>query len=261
MDPTDIGLAGTSVDEGAANGTVVGLLSGTDADTTRGDVLAFSLLDNAGGRFAVAGTQLVVANGGLLDFETNASHQVTVRVTDLGGATHDENFLVTVNFVAPAPIPVGVIINDGPAGHTLTGTAQADIIRGFGGNDIINALGGNDQLVGGEGRDKMTGGAGADTFRFTSPSVSKPGAADLIVDFQHGLDKCLLQPMDANTLVSGNQAFTFAAAFSGQAGQLITTRTATGVLVSGDVNGDKAADFTIAFHGAGLALTQSDFIL
>ncbi len=255
VDPTDIGLAGTSVAENSANGAVVGDLSGTDADTSRGDVLAFTLLDNAGGRFAVAGTQLVVANGSLLDFEATASHQVTVRVTDLAGATHDETFTISVGDVA------GIEVNDDNTGHTINGTLEADTLRGLGGNDTINALGGNDLLVGGEGKDRLTGGAGADTFRFTGPFETKAPNNDLIVDFQHGLDKVLLTPMDANTLVSGNQAFTFAAAFNGNAGQLITTRTATGVLVSGDVNGDKAADFTIAFHGAGLTLTQSDFIL
>ena len=195
--PTDIGLAGTSVNETAANGTVVGSLSGTDADTTRGDVLAFSLLDNAGGRFAISGTNLVVANGSLLDFETNTSHAVTVRVTDLSGATRDESFLIAVNFVAPATPPAGVVINDDNVGHTLTGTEQNDIIRGNGGNDVIIALGGSDIVNGNAGRDGLEGGAGADTFKwFNIHETGLTNATrDNLRDFQHGVDKIDLRAL------------------------------------------------------------------
>jgi len=85
-----------AVAEGSANGTVVGTITATD-DVPSG--LAYSLTDSAGGRFAIdANTgQVTVANGSLLDYETQTSHDVTVRVTDGGGLTYDEVF--TVNLI------------------------------------------------------------------------------------------------------------------------------------------------------------------
>ena len=64
--------------ENSPAGTVVGTLSATDADP--GETFIFSLLDDAAGRFAIAGSDLVVA--GTLDYETATTHAVTVRVTD-----------------------------------------------------------------------------------------------------------------------------------------------------------------------------------
>jgi hypothetical protein len=82
--PTDIALSPASVAENSANGTVVGSLSDTDTDP--GDSATYTLTDDAGGRFAINGSDLVVADGTKLDFETATSHQVTVRVTDGAGS-------------------------------------------------------------------------------------------------------------------------------------------------------------------------------
>ena len=89
------GTVGLSVAENAANNTVVGSVNRVDADW--GDNATYTLVDNAGGRFAIAsGTGLItVANGSLLNFESNASHDVTVRVTDAAGATFDK--VMTIN--------------------------------------------------------------------------------------------------------------------------------------------------------------------
>ena len=92
--PTDIALSAATAAENAPNGTIVGALSRTDPDAALGDTASFSLINNAGGRFAVSGGNLVVANGGLLDFETSTSHSVTVRITDARGLTYDESFTV-----------------------------------------------------------------------------------------------------------------------------------------------------------------------
>ena len=43
----------------------------------RGHLPADQSIDTAGGRFAISGSNLVVANGGLLNFEQSASHAVT----------------------------------------------------------------------------------------------------------------------------------------------------------------------------------------
>jgi hypothetical protein len=93
--PTDLTLAGGTVKENSAAGKVVGTLSAVDPDWL--DTHTFSLLDNAGGRFAISGNQLVVAGG--LNFENAASHKVTVRATDGGGLFHDETFTIAVENV------------------------------------------------------------------------------------------------------------------------------------------------------------------
>src|SRR6185312_13273949 len=73
--PTDVALSQAIVPEHSANGTVVGTLSDTDPDPA--DTATYSLVDDAGGRFAINGNALVVANGALLDFASNRTQSVT----------------------------------------------------------------------------------------------------------------------------------------------------------------------------------------
>ena len=68
-------------------------------DPDAGDTHTYTLLDNAGGRFAINGNKLVVANGGLLDFEKQTSHDVVVRVTDAGGKSTTKTVTVQLQDV------------------------------------------------------------------------------------------------------------------------------------------------------------------
>ena len=125
--PTDATLTGGSVAENSANGAVVGTVTGTDPDA--GDVLSYALLDTAGGRFAINASSgvITVANGSLLDFESNTSHNVTVRVTDHDGLFIDRTFTIGVTDVNEAPTDVKLLSSDGlveiadPDGHEKTG--------------------------------------------------------------------------------------------------------------------------------------------
>ncbi len=96
--PTDILLSSASVPENSPNGTVVGELSALDPDA--GDSLTFSLLDSADGRFGLSGSNLIVTDSSRLDFETNTSHSVTVRVTDSGGNDFQRVFIIEVTDVS-----------------------------------------------------------------------------------------------------------------------------------------------------------------
>jgi VCBS repeat-containing protein len=100
--PTDLALSANTVAEHAANGTVVGTVSGSDVDT--GDTKTYSLTDNAGGRFAINSSagQITVANRSLINYESATSHNLTVRVTDSGGLTYDETFTINVTDVNEA---------------------------------------------------------------------------------------------------------------------------------------------------------------
>jgi Ca2+-binding RTX toxin-like protein len=141
-------LGANTVNEFAANGTVVGTLTATDPD---GDPLTFQLLNDAGGRFVLAGNQLLVANGILLDFEQAALHDIEVQVSD-GIDVTTQTFTINVTDVNP---------------EIVTGTAAGDTIWGGAGADRIDGAGGDDVLRGGAGADRLNGGAGNDTIQAT----------------------------------------------------------------------------------------------
>ncbi len=101
--PHDLTSGTLAVNENAANGAVVGTITGHDVDS--GDTLTYSLTDSAGGRFAINSTtgQVTVADGTLLNFEAAQSHNITVRVTDTAGTTYDEQFTINLNDVNETP--------------------------------------------------------------------------------------------------------------------------------------------------------------
>jgi predicted enzyme related to lactoylglutathione lyase len=69
-----------------------------------GDAITYSLTDDAGGRFTINGSTgvVTVANGVLLDFETNTSHNITVQASSTGG-TSTQGFTIAVSNVNEPP--------------------------------------------------------------------------------------------------------------------------------------------------------------
>ena len=90
----DISLSNRGIDDTASPGATVGALSLRNA----GGSWTYSMLDNAGGRFAInASTGVIsVAHGALLDYEAAASQAITVRTSDQSGHVFDRNFTVAV---------------------------------------------------------------------------------------------------------------------------------------------------------------------
>ena len=88
--PAGIVLSNTTINEFSQDGTLVGSLAAIDPDP--GDTFTFALLDDAGARFAIDGTSLVVRHGLLLDFEQAAAHAITVEVTDSSGGRFQQGF-------------------------------------------------------------------------------------------------------------------------------------------------------------------------
>ena len=145
--------------------------------------------------------------------------------------------------------------------NAITGNNAANVLSGLGGNDNISGLGGNDTLVGGAGKDTLTGGAGADHFDFNSISESVPGAnRDVITDFG-STDKIDLSTIDANSMLSGNQAFMFmTGTHFTSPGQIYYD--ASHHILFGNTDGDAAAEFQIMVNLAGItSLHSADFIL
>ena len=119
--PSDLSLSASTVAENATTGTVVGTVTGTDVDA--GDTKTYSLTDTAGGRFAInASTGVItVADGSLLNYETAASHNLTVQVTDSGGQSYTEQFTINLTNVNEGPTDLSLSAST-VAEHATTGT-------------------------------------------------------------------------------------------------------------------------------------------
>jgi Ca2+-binding RTX toxin-like protein len=138
----------------------------------------------------------------------------------------------------------------------ITGGSYGDKLEGFGGNDV---------LYGRQGADRLYGGSGADVFTFKSGRDSTVDAdgRDTIQDFSASQkDKIDLRAIDANTTAAGNQTFSFVGrnGFHDKAGELRYEKYGSGVLISGDVNGDGSTDFSIYMKGLS-SLSKGYFIL
>jgi Ca2+-binding RTX toxin-like protein len=172
---------------------------------------------------------------------------------------------------------------DGGADHdVLIGGLGQDTLRGGTGNDLLNGGADHDRLEGGAGKDTVQGGTGwddlyggadRDTFRFTSLSDSTTANRDVIFDFFSAANRLTVEQVgttdlvdlsmiDANSTLSGNQAFTWTGTgnFFKSAGDLWVSTSAAGTYVNGDVNGDAVADFQLLLAGV-TAVSASDFIL
>jgi Ca2+-binding RTX toxin-like protein len=143
----------------------------------------------------------------------------------------------------------------GSAGDTLVGDAGVNTLVGNAGDDVLQGAG---------GRDILAGGAGADRFVYAATADSAVGnAADVISDFSHAqADRIDLSQIDANAGLVGDQAFSFigAGAFTHHAGELRGVIIGSQTVVTGDVDGDGAADFSITLTGA-ITLVAADFQL
>jgi hypothetical protein len=100
--------SGGSVSENSVNGTTVGSISGRTSGST------LTLLENAGGRFAVdsASGIVSVANGTLLDYEASTSHTITVRETATGATNSPRDTVLTIvvnNDVSDDAVPAATV--------------------------------------------------------------------------------------------------------------------------------------------------------
>lgn len=234
------------------NTTSVMTLASTDPE---GTARAYAIAGGAdAARFAInsaTGALSLVAAPNFeapADVGANNVYDLIVSVSD-GVNMTTQSLAVTI-----ANIVDGATINGTNAANTLVGTVAEDIISGLGGNDTI---------TGGGGADRLTGGTGADRFVYRAPGESVEGARDIITDFTRSqADKISLTAIDANVGVSGNQNFSFigTAAFSNVAGQLRYEAINGNTFVSGDVNGDSLADFSVQLNG-NIALLSTDFLL
>jgi Ca2+-binding RTX toxin-like protein len=150
--PTGMGVTGGSVQENAAAGTVVAQLGAADADA--GDSFIYALASPSS-LFEIVGNQVKVKAGANLDYETAASHEIAVTVTDAGGLSRTETVEIQLTNQSGT-------INGTAANDILTGTSEEDIIQGLAGDDTIDGGLGNDIMIGGLGNDIYTVDAAGD---------------------------------------------------------------------------------------------------
>ncbi|WP_207100399.1 calcium-binding protein [Paracoccus shandongensis] len=153
-------------------------------------------------------------------------------------------------------------LNGGGGYDRLAGGDGNDRLIGAVGNDILKGGNGSDTLDGGTGRDHLYGGpdAARDVFIFRAAAETTVGAQrDQILQFRAGHDDIDLSLIDANAARAGNQAFAFTGT-AAAAHSVWYVKQADGVLVRGDINGNKTADFEIWVDDA-TRLGAGDFIL
>ena len=148
------------------------------------------------------------------------------------------------------------------ANINIIGDSSNDALVGGEGNETLNGGADNSVSIGGLGANILTVGLGADCFDFNLIIESVGTSIDTIADFSDlQLDYIDLSTIDTK---SGsaiiNVAFTFIGnniTFSNIAGQL-RFDTASGIL-SGDIDGNGAADFEIQLAGVTPSLLVTNF--
>jgi Ca2+-binding RTX toxin-like protein len=139
------------------------------------------------------------------------------------------------------------------------------------GDDILVSCSGSDVIIGGSGTDLMTGGPSQDTFVFAAASETgtTAGKIDIITDFSHSEgDKIDLSGIDSNGHTPSDNPLTFigSKAFTHHAGELRfeqfdeARKKDDYTWVSGDTDGDGAADFIIQASGL-VNFVKGDFEL
>ncbi len=218
-------------------------------------------------------TYIVDAAGDVTFESANAGiDTIMSAVTRKLGANFEKLTLTGLDAVNGTGNKLANVVVGNAAQNSLAGGGGNDKLKGDAGQDTLLGGSGNDTLTGGIGRDFLTGGSGKDRFDFNSASeIGKTASTrDIIRDFVHGTDKIDLATIDANGSASGNGKFKFvaseSAAFTDVRGQLIWDQKNNSgsandkTIVSGDINGDGRADFTIELTGL-KALTAGDFVL
>ncbi|MDQ0318474.1 Ca2+-binding RTX toxin-like protein/predicted transcriptional regulator [Pararhizobium capsulatum DSM 1112] len=260
--PANIKLSHTNVDENVNIGTTVGTFSTAEPESR---TQVYSLTDDAGGLFTLLGNKLVTANS--VNYETLQSDTITVQVVDKNGEKTTKTFTITVNDLLETVNGTfrSETLKGGIGKDKIVAGAGNDTLQGGDGNDQLFGDIGNDTLYGGKGADHLTGGVGADIFVFKALSDTMVSATsrDTVLDFNAGQgDRIDISAFDANTQLSGDQAFSFIGtkAFAGKAGELRYEKTTSDTYIYGDVNGDKKADFAIHLDDA-VTLDKGYFLL
>jgi Ca2+-binding RTX toxin-like protein len=132
----------------------------------------------------------------------------------------------------------------------VTGGNGFDTIWGDNGNDTLSGANSPDILYGGLGRDKLSGGGSSDAFIYTNVIDSTTGSIDTITDLNI-VDMIVLDAIDADSILGGDQDFVPVLAFTNTAGELTVTyqEGKDRTVFAGDTDGDGDGDLIIYASG------------
>ena len=200
----------------------------------------------AANRFSVANVEDI--NGGAFND--------ILTLTDGGPTGTDINLsagndrLILGNFANDLTVTGVELVVGGSSGDRIVigSGGGAAVLRGNGGNDTLVGGDGADQIRGGLGDDSMTGGAGADVFIFASTD----GTADVITDWQIGVDKLVFTGLSGEFTYLGSADFVVGA---GSQARMV------GDVLAVDTDGNGTENVSITMTGeTDASLTQTDFI-
>ncbi|MCV6610616.1 MAG: VCBS domain-containing protein, partial [Amphritea sp.] len=100
--PVDIELSAYDFDENAAAGDVVATIAAIDNDNAFG--FSYELTGEGADKFEIVGNQLVIRDGAVFDFETQAQHTVEITVTDPSNNQFTEQIVIDLNDINEAPV-------------------------------------------------------------------------------------------------------------------------------------------------------------
>ncbi|MBM6580281.1 hypothetical protein ILT44_08815 [Microvirga sp. BT689] len=254
--PTGLNLSGLKVNEGGHLSIDLGDLSAEALVEDGG--FAYTLLDDAGGRFELAGNKLKLKDHVKLDYEQAQLHAIKVLVKDAAGATCEKSFIISVTDVQE---------------ENLTGNALSNVIKGGQYRDAFNGADGNDILWGGYGNDALTGGSGKDFFVFNtvlgSARTNKNKNLDKISDFKVADDTIWLDNAVFNKLGKGTEGspgklkkafFTIGEEAKDRNDYLVYNKKNGKLYYDEDGSGSKAA-IEFANLKKGLSMTEKDFFI
>ena len=166
---TALTLSANTVTEGAANGTVIGAIGARTAGST------LTLTNDAGGLFAISGTNLVTTSLPT-DYETATSHSITIRETHPDASPRDTNFTITVTDIADGPPLAALTLSSSTiVENSVAGTLVGNILGKTSGSTLsltVNAggrfaLSGNTIVAGATATDYETVASHSITIRET----------------------------------------------------------------------------------------------
>ena len=135
--PTAVNISASAVNENAALGTVVGLLSSVDADG--GQTFTYSLISGVGSAnnnlFSIVGNQ--IRTNAVFNFEAQSSLIVRIQTNDGNGGTYADTFRITVLDVNDIPTNINLsntnIAENRPIGSVVgtLSTVDQDVSDAF----------------------------------------------------------------------------------------------------------------------------------
>lgn len=122
-------LSNDTVAENAAAGTVVGTVAASDANSSGGDFLTYSLSQNPDGLFAIDAVSGEITTTAPLNREAAPSYEIKVKVTDAGGLVTEKLF--TINLADVNEFGVTAPADDNGGANTVAEELAAGALVGL----------------------------------------------------------------------------------------------------------------------------------